>query len=243
MLYDSNPITRPSTKLLVAGTPSYLFGSYSDRISPTAGTLQSDSGDGATSTVTFQIISGNIPVAGALVTIRGTANASVAYNVENVAIATVSCTDSGLCTITFSNTANSATHADAGEVLIPQPEVAESLAANVASAPVAAPYNNPALDQGKAISVTLSVTVLPTTANFYVQGADIDLDSEYQDIALIAAVVASTFSGGHWMSGQGQPTLEPVGAEVPNLTNYRFYRVRMANLDGGPASVIAKIET
>ena len=182
--YNKSPF-KPTPRLLVAGTPEYVFGSYNDRVGPTLGNVISDSAATTTATVVFQIVSGNAPVAGSLITIVGTANSAKIFNVTNAAIATVSTTDAGVCTVTFTIASTTqATTADGGQVIVPQPEVGEALTvAGYASVPVACPFNNAEMENGK--SITTSVT-LPagniTSATVVLQGANIDLDSEYQVI-------------------------------------------------------------
>lgn len=254
--YVKSPF-KPNVKLLVAGRPSYVFGSYNDKTGPTVAQVITLKSNGTTTaTIVFQILSGNIPVNGALITVISSTLGGGNFNVTNVAIANVTqvnTPDNGMYSATYaiSSTATptSAT-ADVGQVMIPQPEIGENLTTDGASEPVAAPYNNPALDQGKAISATVSfpaISGVTTACVVKVQGADLDIDSEYQDIATVGSLVSGALVGGHWMSGQGAAAAEPVGAEVPNLTNYRFYRFNVsstANLGSpGATTVVGKIET
>ena len=99
--YITSPF-KPSPELLVAGRPSYLWGSYNDRTGPTIGSVISDQVNASnTAAVVFQILSGNIPVVGALATIVGTANSGNTFNVTNAPIIGVTATPAGIITIQF----------------------------------------------------------------------------------------------------------------------------------------------
>jgi hypothetical protein len=237
--YIQSPF-KPSPQLAVAGTPSYLLGSYNDRTGPTYGTVLSDSAVTTTATLTFQIVSGNIPVVGALVTVVGAAN-SANFNVTNVAIASVSTTAAGVCTITYTITSTSqGTLSDGGQVIIPQPEVGETVSgSNYASVPVARPYNNPDVQEGQALSATINLLSGGTlSANTVVlQAADIDIESEYQTVYTFT----STGSSGNIYTFQsGQGTAATVAAV--NLLNYRFYRFKFTGTITGTGAVVGKIE-
>lgn len=241
--YQTTPF-KPSPALAVAGTPQYLLGSWNDRTGPTLGFVISDSGDGTTSTVVFQIQSGNVPVAGALITIVGTTNASGGYNVTNVAIATVSVTEQGVCTVTFLNTATSAAAQDFGSVQVPQPEIGETVSGSTySSVPVAMPFNNPEMQEGKSITATLN---LPSGGSLsgitaVLQGANLDFDSEYKTIHTFASVTGAG-TNESWQSGTDTPAA--AGNENPggaNILNYRYYRFKFTAITGS-GSAIGKIE-
>lgn len=249
--YQTTPF-KASPVLAVAGTPTYLFGSYNDKTGPTLGFVISDSAVTTTGTLTFQITSGNIPIVGALITVVGTANATGNFNVTNAVILTVSTTDAGVCTVTYAITSSSVAvgTADAGQVSVPQTEVGETIANGTATAsvPVATPYNNPEMQEGKSLSATIT---FPNTGNLssvtaVLQGADIDLDSEYRTVHTFTAVGAANnkynFQSGEDVQAPsatpGTITSNPGGVNVPN---YRFWRFNLTAVTGtGP--VIAKIE-
>src|ERR1700758_782888 len=151
--YIKSPFKQPP-QLAVAGTPAYLIGSYNDKTGPTFGYIQTDATNGTTTaTVVFQITQGNAPAVGDLITVVGAAN-SANFNVTNVAIATVSTTAAGVCTVTYTitSTATPTTQtADGGQVIIPRPEVGETIAAAYQSVPVARPFNNANIQEGQAL--------------------------------------------------------------------------------------------
>jgi hypothetical protein len=240
--YIKSPF-KPSPQLAVAGTPSYLLGSYNDRTSPTLGFVISDSAVTTTGTLTFQITSGLPPIVGALITVVGTANASGNFNVTNAAILTVvTNTTTGVCSVTYAITSSTvaANTPDAGQVIVPQTEVGEAVGSGTvpyASVPVARPFNNPEMQEGQSLTATLNMSAGLSGVAAVLQGADIDLDSEYQPIHTFGTSGLSTFQ-----SGQDTPAAagnsNPGGAPV---LNYRFYRFNISAATGS-GTVIGKIE-
>ena len=217
---------KPVPKLLVAGRASYLLGSWIDRTGPTLGMIISDAAVTTTATLVFQINSGNAPVAGALITVIGAAN-SANFNVVNAVIITAS-TDmaTGICHVTYAITSTSqGTLPDSGQVEIPQPENAVALLAQ-ASEPVAVPFQNAQVDQGRAITAVVSLPTLPTTVTITLQQAVMDKDSEYSDLVTVASVVGGVLTG-------GQVTVEKALG--------RFFRFNASSLTGPASTIIAKI--
>ena len=250
--YIKSPF-KPVPRLLIQGTPEYVYGSYNDKTGPTLGYIISDSGNGTTSTVVFRIASGNVPFVGALITIIGTANAAGAYNVTNAIIISVVCTDAGICTVTFLGAGTSASTPDGGQVEIQQPEVPDNLTAGIvaalatnagASAPVAAPVG--ATANGRSISVTLSLlansATYPSTLSGVtatLQGANLDLDGEYNDCGIIGtALAAGTVTD--WQSGQGDTATGTLTAGSVNFPNFKFYRLKIT-VATGAGYIVGKI--
>lgn len=238
--YQATPF-KPSPALLIPGTPQYVFGSFNSRTGPTLGTILTDSAVTTTATVVFQIRSGNAPVAGSLITVRGASN-SVNFNVTNAVVLTVVTNmDTGVCTVTYAITSTTqGVVADAGEVEIPQPEIGE-VVASAASVPVAVSFTTANPDQGKVITAVVSSPLLAVDAAFTVtlQGANFDIASEYQDIATVATVTAGSYGAtGHFNSGQGDAGTPA----APNQLNYRFYRLNVSGVSGGASTIVGKIE-
>jgi hypothetical protein len=216
--YQTTPF-KPSPSLLVAGTPQYVFGSFNDRVSPTLGTVISDAAVTTTATLVFQIRAGNVPAVSSLITVRGTANSAGVFNTTNATILTVSCTDAGVCTVTYAiSSTTQVTRADGGEVEVPQPEVPETLA-NGASVPVVYPFNNAVPDNARGVTVVAAFPSLPTAATIVLQQAVVDKDSEYATVATVATVAGGVVTAG------GQITVDP--------TLGRFYRVLVSGVSGG----------
>src|ERR1035438_2878575 len=112
--YSNNPLQ--AIALALPGTPVYVWGSLSDRISPTKMTVSNVALTSNVATLTVQVIEGNVPIAGQLVTVQGTQAVSGAFNVTAIAIAsaTINAT-TGAGTITYALVhANVTSAADSG---------------------------------------------------------------------------------------------------------------------------------
>jgi hypothetical protein len=224
--YQLTPFKQPP-QLLVAGTPSYVYGSYDDRSSPTQGNVITDAAVTTTATLVFQIVSGNIPLVGDKITVVGTANSAGVFNVTNANVATVSTTNAGVCTVTYAIASTSqVSTADGGQVVIPRSEIGEALQ-NGASVPVAKVSNNALVNQGEIITVSVSFPILPKACNVFLQEATIDLDSEYTNIAIVGTVSNSVAQG----SVAVQTSVEIAG---------RFYRLAITGLTG-TGTIVGKI--
>ena len=230
-------------KLLVQGRPEYVFGSWNDKTGPTLGNIISDSAVTTTGTVTFVVTSGNVPVVGSLITVVGAAN-SANFNVTNAQILTVVATAAGVVTVTYAITSSTvaAGTPDGGQVIIPQPELGDILAAFPASSvPVACPAS-PGNQSGKSLSATvklpaqqLGVASTLSAVTVVIQGANFDEDGQYNTIGTLTA--AGTSVGGpntyDWQSGQGAAGTLAAGSV--DLINFRFYRLQVSGATGsGP---------
>lgn len=232
--YQKTPF-KPAPGMMITGSPTYFAGQWNDKTGPTLGTVTSDSGNGTTSTVIFQIQSGNIPLVGALVTIVGTANAAGAYNVTNVAIASVSTTASGVCTITFAGTGNSANAADFGLVQIPQPEISAQMPSVLAaSTPYTFQFQGPILNEGRTFTIFATFNSIDATAAFSVvlEEAIQDNDLEYQPIATLAQCTAGTLAA----AGSGVVLNNTISTVIQGVAG-RLYRVLVCGYGaaGAPA--------
>jgi hypothetical protein len=234
--YIASPF-KPPVQLAVTGTPSYLIGSYLDKTGPTIGNIITDSAVTTTATLIFQIISGNVPKTGSLITVVGAAN-SANFNVTNAAVTVVSTTDAGVATVTYTITSTSqGTLADGGQVIIPQPEVGETVSAAYKSAPVARPFNNPSINEGQSLTATLNLGAGLSAVTATLEGADFDVDSEYVTIHTFGTSGLSSFQ-------TGQDTPAVAGNANPggvNQLNWRFYRFNIS-VETGSGLVIGKIE-
>jgi hypothetical protein len=245
MLYVKSPF-KPSPTLLVQGRPEYVFGSYNDKTAPTTGNVISDSAVTTTGTLTFQILSGNIPAVGSLITVVGTANGGGNFNVTNAQILTAVTTSAGICTVTYAITSSTvaAGTPDGGQVIIPQPELGDILAAFPASSvPVVCPAS-PSQQSGKSLSATvklpaqqLGVASTLTAVTIVIQGANFDEDAQYNTIGTLTA--AGTSVGGpnvyDWQSGQGDTATGTLASGSVNLPNFKFYRLQVSGATGtGP---------
>lgn len=226
--------------LLVQGRPEYVFGSWQDRTGPTLGNIISDSAVTTTATLTFAVVSGNLPAVGSLITVVGAGN-SVNLNVTNAQILTLVSTAAGIVTVTYTVTSSTiaAGTPDGGQVVVPQPELGDILTSFPASSvPVVCP-SSPGNQSGKSLSATvklpaqqLGVASNLTAVTVVIQASNFDEDGQYQTVGTLTA--AGTYVGGpntyEWQSGQGVPTAPSNVLSVGNvdLINFRFYRLQVS---------------
>lgn len=243
--YQTTPF-KPVPTLLVQGKPEYVFGSWNDKTGPTLGNVISDSAVTTTGTLTFQVVSGNVPAVGSLITVVGTANGSGNLNVTNAQILTVVSTAAGIVTVTYTITSSTVAvgTSDSGQVIVPQPELGDTLSSFPASSvPVACPAS-PGNQSGKSLSATvklpaqqLGVSSTLSAVTVVIQGANFDEDGQYNTIGTLTA--AGTSAGGpntyDWQSGQGNTATGTLAAGSVNLPNFRFYRLQVSGATGsGP---------
>lgn len=254
MFYQTTPF-KVSPPLMVQGTPQYLFGSFPTDVAPTFGYVLSDSASGTTGTVTVKITQGNVPLAGSQITISGASN-NANFNVTNATILSVSAPtnpDMGVYTITFTiSSTTQGTISDGGIFTIPQPEVGDILtsaivaALPVSSAPVVSPVAGPN-SVGKSLSATVTLpantAAIPNSlasVTVLLQGANFDLDAQYNTIATIATAIGAGTTV-DWQSGQGNTSTGTLAAGSVTLLNFRFYRMQISTGATGTGPIVAKL--
>jgi hypothetical protein len=246
--YVTSPFKAP-VQLLIQGTPSLVYGSLNNNTGPTLGNVLSNSAATTTATLVFQILSGNIPIPGALITVVGSANSAGVFNTTNSTLLTVVTNAQGVCTVTYAITSTTqANLSDGGQVSIPQIEVGDNLTAGIvgalpySSVPVAAVVG--ATVTGRATSATL--TLPPSSAAFpstlsgvtcNIQASNVDLDSHYSTIGVLTTTGAAgnTYE---WQSGQATPATP--GAANPggvDILSFRFYRLQITAATGAGYAV------
>jgi hypothetical protein len=234
----------------VQGKQEYVFGSYNDRTGPTQGFVISDASNGTTTgTLVFQVVSGNVPLVGSLISVVGTANGAANFNVTNGQILNVSSTEQGVVTVTYTiaSTATPTTQTqDFGSVLVPQIELGDVLAVSgtVSSVPVTAPAS-PSQQSGKSLSATVSlpaqqggVASTLTGITVVIQGSNVDRDDHYNTIGTVCTTTSAPGSGTttiDWQSGQGNTSTGTLAAGSVNLPEFKFYRLQVTAGSGtGP---------
>lgn len=246
--YNTSPFAQ-TPRLMVQGTVEYLFGSLNMDIAPTQGTIISDSAAGTTGTATVQILSGNVPLPGSLITIVGSSN-NANFNVTNAVILTVSAAnvpDNGIYILTFTmSTTTQATLADTGQFIVPQPEVGDALTTSTASsAPVTSPAAGPN-SVGKSLSATVTLpassAAIPSTLSgvtVVLQGSNKNVDADFNTIATIGTGLAAG-STTQWQSGQGDTATGTLAAGSVDLVNFLFYRMRVT-AGSGAGPIVGKL--
>lgn len=222
--YVNTPFA-PNPRLLTAGWPEWLFGSFATDVAPTRFQVTNVALTSNVATVSGYVREGNIPAVGSLISIQGTASTSGLFNVSNVAIASVTINaTTGIGTITFALThANVATAADSGQAIVPQAVQTEALA-NGSSIPCVPPANDPNTDAARTFTAQVYFPSLPTTATVTVQGSLTNNDADYQNLGTVGTVVG------------GAITLSQAEFQ---LTNERFLRFNVSAVTGGTSPTIA----
>ena len=225
----------PNLIQLVPGLPGYLLGSFNRLVSPTKMQVQSVALSGTTATVVVIVIEGQIPVIGQLVSIAGAVPSY--FNVTNAAILSVSAAaspDVGLYTITFALTNSGiGTTVSPGIAVAPQLEVGDALVAEASMAAALQSNVNPA--QGRSVRFDVSFPVLPGAATVQAQSADLDIDTEYQNLGTVATVVGGVVTGA---SANG-----PKGATATfTAVTANFVRFRISGLAASStATIVGKV--
>ena len=149
-----------SPEVAVSGQPAYFYGSNPRDTQDMLAQITSVACASNVATIVMTIQQGNIPVVGNRITVQGVQTASGAYNVNSVAIATISgSATTGIYTVTYAcTTANLSTTAASGKAIVPIQEVAETMAANQSVA-IYVPSQEPLNDGLRSITVA---TTFPT---------------------------------------------------------------------------------
>jgi hypothetical protein len=124
-------------KVAISGRPAYFYGSLNEEQQDMLAQVTSVACASNVATIGITIQQGNVPAVGNLIWVQGTANASGAYNVSGVAIASVTAVSAsaGTYLLTYAcTTADLSTAAAAGKAIVPVQEVAEAVAANTSVA-------------------------------------------------------------------------------------------------------------
>ncbi len=207
--------------LLQPGVSGYLLGSRDSSFPTTRLQITNVALTSNVATVTVLVRSGKIPVAGALISITGTAAASGAFNVSNIAISTVSIDAvTGIGTITFALThADVVSAPDAGQGYVPVPEVGEALVNGKSQAFAIqdiAGHN----ENGLTVTWSTFYPSAPSTVTMTLQAAMVNQDAQFETLD------TSTNTGGDVRS--------------TTFTRYRFLRVVASNVTGGtnPTAVV-----
>lgn len=205
-----------AVKLLYAGVVEYLWGSWPQDVSPTKMYVTSVATASNVATLGVTVYEGAIPAVGSLISVQGTQNAAGAYNVTNVALAsvTIGATGSGTVTLALTST-DLATAAAAGIAIVPQPVQKEAIAAG-ASIPVAMSNNSFGGDLDRTVTAVVDYGTLPTAVTVALQGSMINEDNAYVTVGTISTVAGSAVTAN--------------GLTV--VANYMFYRSLTSGLTG-----------
>lgn len=211
----------------VPGVPVFLYGSFDYTTAPTRMRVTAVQLTSPTATVTVQVIEGNIPIVGQLVSITGAVPAY--FNVSNAVITGVSIDAvTGIGTITFALTnSNIVTTASPGQAVAPVLEVGEALPVAGGTSRQVALQANTGPNNAQTIRCDVSFPTLPGAATVVAEAAVTDIDSDYFSLGSVTTVVGGVQSG-------GAATFVDVRAN--------FIRFRVSGVAaGGSAKIIGKV--
>lgn len=222
--YNTSGFAAPP-KLLTAGWPEYLYGKFPTDVSPTRMTISQVAIASNVATLTVQIVEGNLPSVGSLISVQGTVSDSGAANVSSVALTAVSINaTSGAGTVTYAATGtNQSATSDSGSAIVPQPIQFDTLA-NGRSIPCAPPANDPNTDGARTFTAQVIFGSLPTACTVTLQGSLVDQNADYYSLGTVATV-----AGG---------AVTQQGVQF-TLTNERFLRFNVSGVTGGTSPTIA----
>lgn len=229
----------PLPEVAIPSKPSYFFGSLNTSADDTYLRVTNVALATNVATVTATIYRGNIPVVGQVITIKGTASNSGAFNVTATLTGVSVVAATGVATLTFALThADVASTADAGMAIIPIQEVAEVLA-NGTSVAIYVPSNE-LRDLGqKNITVATTFPSLPTGATVTLYSAIANNpqagDPEWTQMGVVATVAAGAVTVPANASTNG-------GIITFTTPSGRFFRVVVTGVSGGTnPSIICKM--
>ena len=198
--YITNPLDGVPPMLL-PGVPGYSLGSF-NADTPDAKMLVSKVAINGSNvaTLTVQLVEGNIPAVGSLISVRGTQTATSGgapnFNVSNVALASVTINaQTGIGTVTFALTSTTiATTPDAGAADVPVPEVAEAMTNStglqLTMQPASGLPNN-----SRDVEWTILAPSAPASFSAALQVADTDAEADYSTIDTSTAVGSRQVAG------------------------------------------------
>ena len=215
-----------NTALLVQeGTATYLFGSYNAHQANTRMLISNSALTSNVATITVQIVEGEIPTVGSLITVTQTQAGTGGMNVNRAAITAVSITAAtGQGTISYADThANITSVADTGTAVAEVPEVAETLANGNS---IACQFQAPKGDSQFTVPLAVTFPTLPTAASVDLQAALHNVNAEFTKVATVVTVAASAYTAGPF-------------AQVTLQRGY-FYRFAVSGVSG-TGTIVAKI--
>jgi len=208
---------------LMNGVSAYLFGSYNQHQANTRMLISNVALTTNVATITVQIIEGEIPLVGALISIIQTQASSGAFNVKRAAITGVTIDGTGAGTITFALThADVVSIADTGTAIAEVPEIGETIVNGASIACCLDPQWNQ-----RTIGIAITFPTLPTAASVSLQAALHNIDSEFTVVGSPLGVVAASAQ-----------TVGPFN-QVTLQRGY-FYRFITSGLSGS-GKIVAKI--
>jgi hypothetical protein len=212
---------------LTPGEIGYSWGGFNDDIAPTRMLVSNVALTSNVATLTVQIVEGNVPAIGSLISVQGTASTSGLFNVTNVALASVTivaATGAGTVTLPLTH-ANVASVANTGQAIVKVPYTFDTLPGTAAGGKqFAIPhYFRPGFRQ---LSWFTAFTGAPSTVAAALQVADEDVEASYTTIDTSTVATGET---------------REIGKVPINGIAANFVRIQMASTGGTSPTVRAGI--
>jgi hypothetical protein len=221
-------------------TPLYLFGRCDAHTQPFRFTISQIAGATGTATATVQFIGGGggvggrqgtevpspIPVAGAVMGVRGLTHTG--FNTDPTTVGTVTLNSAGAGTITYANATSLSATADAGELVVWPYEYPDLVSSGSASAPIAQTFTPDDSDNARCLfcDAVWSGT-MPSAAVVVLQAANVDQDARY--VTLLNA------GGTNVLASISGSQVAQNGAEF-NWIMGKFLRAKVLSMTGGDAT-------
>jgi hypothetical protein len=211
---------------MLAGFPAYSLGSYDDRLPAARFLVTSVAITSNVATLGVTLVEGFAPIVGSLISVAGTqtktSGGAPNFNVTNAALTAVSLDPvTGAGTVSFAlSSSNIATKADAGEAVVPIPEVAEPMSEGQSGLQFAMASVSGLPSNSRDVSWEVDTPSEPDSFTAELQGAIQDVDAEYTTLDTMSASAIQTVLG----------------------VRMNFLRIVISALDGGSSpTVIGKI--
>jgi len=187
--------------MLLPGINGYSTGSLAS--GPTARMLVTSVAINGSNVATLgvQMVEGNIPAVGSLISVRGTqtptSGGAPNFNVSNIALASVSInSQTGVGTVTFALMSNTiATTPDAGEASVPVPEVPEALTTTTTGLQFGLQSAAGLPNNSRDVAWETQTPSAPASYTAHLQGAEFDQESQYVDLDTMSSVGTQQVAG------------------------------------------------
>ena len=227
------------TKMQTGTTPQYLFGNYCSDTQPWRFQILDVACTSNVATATVQLVRGGggtgngvpdpIPAVGAVMGVMGTTSASGAFNVDPTTVSSITLNSSGAGTITYPcTTANLATRADSGSLIVHAYEYPDLVSSGSASAALAQAFTPDDSDNARCLfcDAVWSGT-MPTAATVVLQAANVDQDSRY--------VTLLNSGGTNVLASVAGSAVVQNGAEYSFIMS-KFLRAKVLSMTGGDST-------
>lgn len=216
---------------LIAGKVDYLIGGFDDKSAPTKFQITQASLTSNVVTYTGQVVAGNTPAVGQLMTVFGFANS--VFNISDVAIASVTLDTSGTGTITVAVThANIPAVVAGGTGCVLAPETSEATAASYTSQACGLSFSTPNGPRERTVTVQVTQPTAATTLKLSLQMSLRNVDSDYVYVGTGTTTAPATAD----FTQASSPAVKEY-----TLQNGMFYRLKATSDTTTDGTFIAKI--